>query len=53
MVILYIKINHTFFHDLRDVIELWIYHYGNNIILEYIQNKSDKRLKKLENTVKN
>ena len=53
MVNLYIKINHTCFHDLADAIELWIYHYGNNMVLEYIQNKRNKRLKTLENTIKN
>jgi len=50
---LYVKINHTCFHDLVDAIELWMYHYGNIMILEYIQNKKDKRLDTLEIIIKN
>jgi len=53
MVNLYIKLNHTCFHDLSDAIELWMYHYGNNMILDYIQNKRDNGLKTLEGAIKN
>ena len=51
MVNLYVKLNSTCFHDLADAIELWIYHYGDNMILEYIQKKRNNELKILEDTI--
>jgi hypothetical protein len=53
MVNLYVKVNNTCFHDLVDSIGLWMDHYGDNIILEYIQNKRNNELKILEETIKN
>ena len=53
MVNLYVKLNNTCFHDLADAIGLWMHHYGDNMILEYIQNKRSTKLKTLEDTIKN
>jgi hypothetical protein len=41
MVDLYIKLYDTFFHDLNDSIELWMFHQGNKEIIKYIQNKNN------------
>ena len=52
MIDLYIKINYTCFHNLANGIELWIEHYGDNTILEYIQSKRNNGLKILEDIIK-
>ena len=53
MVNLYVKLNQTCFHDLAEAIELWMYNYGDNMILEYIQNKKNNGLIILEDIIKN
>ena len=53
MVNLYIKVNYTCFHDLADGIGLWMEHFGDNTILEYIQNKRNNGLTTLKDIIKN
>ena len=53
MVNLYIKVNYTCFHNIADGIGLWIEHYGDNTLLEYMQNKRNTGLKTLEDIIKN
>jgi hypothetical protein len=48
---LYCRLYDTTYHDLFDSIELWINHYGNRKLLDYIVENNNLKMKKLQEII--